>query len=539
MKVPIKLWVLLFFCVATPTVTDILCDDGFLESIWFIIVIPIIPFSYYLNNLYFIYLNLSLIIYQLIYMYFEIFDLRNHFRTDIEVFCITTIMIFIMYLLGTMWAKEIKLGQVKINKLAFYDNLTGLPNRSYLEEKLKNVNLSRQDLSIMIIDFNNYGSLKNLIGEKNADEVLLCFSKLIKEKCPSNVIVARNDLTEFVVLINEITNKQLDKMSGDIINHLTVTPYRVNDFEIFMKSNIGFSSSTTDTKDPYELLKEAGIAVYEAKKRGHNEILSFSHGMYLDYMESSAIKINLSHAIEKGQLEVYYQPQMDLKSSKVIGLEALLRWKHPVLGMVSPEKFIPIAEETGHIVSIGKWVINKVCEQISEWRERGVPLLKVAINVSPVQIHENTLVPYMKKLLEYNQVNPELLEIEITESVVQNIEESITFITEIKKIGVRVSIDDFGTNYSSLSVLPQLPLDFLKIDKSFIKDVSDVENMKKVVKTIVNLGQNLKLKIVAEGIETIEQLMDLKELNCEIGQGYLFSKPLNSKDIESFLSMKL
>jgi EAL domain-containing protein (putative c-di-GMP-specific phosphodiesterase class I) len=302
---------------------------------------------------------------------------------------------------------------------------------------------------------------------------------------------------------------------------------------------VGASLFPCDSKEPQSLLKNAGNALYRARKSGGDDYRFYTEDMNSRASKQFALETSLRHAIDREEFVLHYQPRLAVDSLKITGVEALVRWQHPQLGLVSPAEFIPLAEDNGLIVPIGEWVLRTACRQARQWQEKGLPALRVGVNVSARQFHQQHLAETVLKILEETSLAPEYLELELTESsIMSNAEATIDVLTRLKTMGVTISIDDFGTGFSSLSYLKRLPIDTLKIDRAFIRDVSTDPDDAALVMAIVTLAHNLRLQVVAEGVETDEQLRFLHLLRCDEVQGYRFSKPLAASGLEQLLALK-
>ena len=285
------------------------------------------------------------------------------------------------------------------------------------------------------------------------------------------------------------------------------------------------------------MIENADTAMYFAKKTGKNKYKVFSQLLRDDLNNHFILENGLRKALENNEFILQYQPQLNLETGSVIGVESLIRWNHPKKGLLSPELFIPVAEENGLISQVGYWVLDTACRQLTGWHEKGLTDLTMGVNISPIQFLHKDFINHLEKILTYHKLDPKYLNLEITESVFMNINESLFMLEQLKEIGVKISIDDFGTGYSSLSVMKDLPIDYLKIDKSFVDDLHS--NEKNIVQPIIDMGNKLNLQLIAEGIEYKEQLMILKEKKCHIGQGYYFCKPMDVNGAEAFMKNNL
>jgi EAL domain-containing protein (putative c-di-GMP-specific phosphodiesterase class I) len=320
------------------------------------------------------------------------------------------------------------------------------------------------------------------------------------------------------------------------INESLTKPFIIDNHEIFITASGGISLFPDDGSDAETLLKNAGAALYRTKKQGGNSYQFYTADMNAEALKRMAFENNLRRALERNEFKVFYQPKINIVNGQIVGMEALVRWQHPEFGIVSPAEFIPLAEETGLIVPIGEWVLRTACLQSKAWQDEGFSQLQVSVNLSPRQFSQTNLLEVITGIINETGIDPNCLECEITESLImQNTEEAIRILSELKKLGVKISIDDFGTGYSSLGYLKRLPLDVLKIDKSFVQDVTSAAEDAAIVMTIISLAHNLNLKVIAEGVEIEEQLKFLQLLKCDEWQGFLYSKPVSAAEFRVLL----
>jgi len=424
----------------------------------------------------------------------------------------------------------------EIQQLAFYDSLTGLPNRRLFLERLKQSLVSSvrsgKSGALLLIDLDNFKTLNDTLGHHVGDLLLQQTAERLESCVREGDSVARLGGDEFVVMLENLSTQSLEaasqtKIIGEKILASLSLPYQLESKAHHGGASIGaviFQSGELKIDD---LIKQADIAMYQAKKAGRNALRFFDQKMQATISEQVAMEEELRKALEKQQFELYYQMQID-STSRPIGAEALIRWVHPENGIVSPLQFIPVAEETGLILTIGQWVLNKACTQIKEWQKDELTrALVISINVSAREFRQASFVDQVREAVSNHAIDPNLLKLELTEGLMlENIKESIAIMDELNEIGVQLSLDDFGTGYSSLQYLKSLPLDQLKIDQSFVRDIATDANDKAIVRTIIVMAQSMNLDVIAEGVETVEQHQFLKSSGCHQYQGYLFGKPV-------------
>jgi diguanylate cyclase (GGDEF)-like protein len=430
-------------------------------------------------------------------------------------------------------------GVEKVHHLAFHDALTGLPNRyklmEYLQNSIERCKRNNKELAVIFLDLDRFKFINDSKGHFTGDLIL----KQVAERLVKNVreedIVARHGGDEFIVLMEVVQQTQVEEVVKRIHESFT-QPFLLDSGEEFFTSpSIGISLLSKDGEDSETLLINADIAMYRAKKRGKNTYQFFVHQQDNNQERKIKLEHGLMKALDKKEFLLHFQPQIKLDTAECKGFEALLRWNHSEYGLVSPMEFIPIAEETRLIVPIGQWVIETACRQIKTWQDKGLPAYKVAVNVSVLQLQESNFVEMIKRILHECKISPQFLELEITESFMQDAKESFTILSQLKEIGVKLSIDDFGTGYSSLHILNQLPIDYVKIDQSFIKEMSISPKTASLVKVMIDMGSKLEFEMIAEGIENEWQAKFLNQNGCRFGQGYLFCRPLPADEIEGWI----
>ncbi len=424
-----------------------------------------------------------------------------------------------------------KLAEERLSYLANHDALTGLPNRTLFIERLTlalaHAHRNRKMAAVMFFDLDRFKIVNDTLGHAAGDELLQEVSRLVAGCLREDDTVARLGGDEFTVILEGIGDDQdVAPIAQKIIDTLA-KPMNLSGQEVFVTASIGISVYPNDGRDAHELVKNADAAMYRAKELGKNNYQFFKSDMNARAFERLTLENSLRRALERDEFELHYQPQVDIGSGQVVGAEALIRWRHPEMGLISPDRFIPIAEETGMILPIGEWVLRTACVQNKAWQEAGYPPLHVAVNLSGRQFKQKNLLRMVEQVLSETALDAEYVELEITESVfMDQAAEAIATIGDMRKLGLRLSIDDFGTGYSSLSYLKRFPIDTLKIDRSFVHDITTDQDDAAIVKAVIALAHSLKLMVIAEGVETAEQLDFLREHGCDEIQGYYFSRPL-------------
>lgn len=431
---------------------------------------------------------------------------------------------------------EKKKSEETIKQLAYFDLLTGLPNRNQFNqlfhEALNKANQHNQSLALLFLDVNRFKLINDTLGHPLGDLVLQKFSALISESLFEQSIVSRLSGDEFVILYPFGNRQSAARQAEKIIQQLEA-PFQIDGRNIFVSTSIGISLYPIDGEDPEILLKNADHAMYLAKERGGNHYQFYEREMSVIHSRRSACEQSLRTAIEHNELYLMYQPKFHIPTGKIIGVEALLRWDSHELGSVLPKEFIPIAEESGQIISIGKWALQTACIQMKKWQDAGMEPVPIAVNISAVQFHQEDLVTMILDILHQNELEAKYLELEITESVsMYNSLSCMEKLNALKREGVKISVDDFGTGYSSLSYLHKSPVDTLKIDKSIVQDISTSISASSFIKAIMAMSHSLNLNVIAVGVETHEQLIFLERFGCNNIQGYLFSVPLTARLFE-------
>ncbi|VAW87345.1 diguanylate cyclase/phosphodiesterase (GGDEF & EAL domains) with PAS/PAC sensor(s) [hydrothermal vent metagenome] len=423
---------------------------------------------------------------------------------------------------------------------ATHDALTNLPNRALLHMQLQKA-IARtirtgQQFALLFVDLDRFKAVNDGLGHTSGDTLLKAVGLRLKASSRKSDTVARFGGDEFVIILENIHHEKQAASIARKIHKTLETPYTIEGRECFISASIGISLFPGDGQDAETLLKNADAAMYQAKEKGRNNIQYYSQEMNVHSKERLLLEEELRHAVERQQLVLHYQPQMEFKTGKVLGVEVLLRWQHPRLGLVAPAEFISLAEETGLIVSIGQWVMQTAAAQSKSWQENGLPQLKMAINLSPRQFMEQGITDMIVDILEQNRLDPRYLELEITENLImRDMDSTIDTLQSLKSMGVQLAIDDFGTGYSSLSYLKRFPIDCLKIDQSFVRDIDTNPDDAAITLAIIAMAHSMKLKVIAEGVETKAQFNYLKSHSCDEVQGYYFSRPLPANEIVTIL----
>jgi diguanylate cyclase (GGDEF)-like protein/PAS domain S-box-containing protein len=435
---------------------------------------------------------------------------------------------------------ERKIAQHELYKLAHHDILTGLPNRVLLEDRLQQAKaLSHREQScfaLLFIDLDRFKIINDTLGHSIGDDLLRMVAGRLKRTLRETDTVARIGGDEFIILLTNVKDRSdVSVLSDKILKSMTL-PFNLRDHELFVTTSLGICMYPDDEQDTDEMMKKADIAMYHAKSMGRNNAQFYSDDMDQNASRRFVISNSLRRGLEQNEFRVFYQPKVDMSSDLIVSMEALVRWDHPELGLLSPVEFIQLAEENGLIMQLGEWVLRESCTQNMKWHTEGISNMRVAVNISGYQLQHTQLLSGIKKVLEETGMPPELLELEITESVImQNPEFVVSVLSSFTELGIQISIDDFGTGYSSLAHLKRFSVNTLKIDKSFVRDVDFNSTDAAIATAIIAMGNSLKLNVIAEGVETQAQYDFLKENNCDQVQGFLFSRPLPAGEFTELL----
>ncbi|HET7321818.1 MAG TPA: EAL domain-containing protein, partial [Longimicrobiaceae bacterium] len=427
---------------------------------------------------------------------------------------------------------------------ALHDSLTGLPNRLLFMERLAHaiVRSKRREnylFAVLFLDLDRFKIINDSLGHHVGDELLVLVASRLQDCLRTEDTVARLGGDEFAILLEDIGGIGDATRIAERIQHGLAEPVNLSGFEVFTSASIGIALSSSAYERPEYLLRNADMAMYRAKASGQAHFEVFDRAMHADALARLQMETDLRRALERGEFRLHYQPIVDLETGRLRAVEALLRWAHPDRGRMEPEDFVPVAEETGIILPIGRWVLEEACSRVRQWQERfgeQAPAT-VAVNLSAKQFSQADMVEQIAHALESSGLGAEALRLEITESaVVENADAAVILLERLKRIGVEISLDDFGTGYSSLSYLHRFPLDALKIDRSFVGRMNEEERSAQLVQTVLALARSLGVAAVAEGVETPAQLAALRDLGCQHAQGYLFAPPLDPDELEERLT---
>jgi len=429
----------------------------------------------------------------------------------------------------------VKEAQEKLDHLAHHDPLTALPNRLLFHDRLQHA-LQRaarmgEKLALLFIDLDRFKNVNDTLGHHIGDELLKQVARCLSEKLREGDTLARLGGDEFIVLLENVDGEFGASLVADKLVTMFEQPFMVAGHELFVTCSVGISLFPADATDLNMLIRNADVAMYQAKARGRNGYSFYAPSMTGEGVERLRLETFLRRSIEKEEIFLNFQPQVEIDTGRLVGVEALVRWNHPELGLVPPVRFIPLAEDTGFINQLGKWVLHESCRQMVRWQEAGLHVPKIAVNLSARQFERGSIVNMVAEILRETGLEPGRLQLEVTESVIMSTGDAMVFINDLHSIGVALAIDDFGTGYSSLAYLKQLPVQTLKIDRSFIKDISTDVNDEAITIAIIQLGKSMNLSVIAEGVETQEQADFLLRHGCNLAQGYFYSKPLLADDM--------
>ena len=441
---------------------------------------------------------------------------------------------------------QLKESKEHFRHAAFHDTLTNLPNRALLAENLKFVierakQQEANQFAVLFLDLDRFKNVNDSLGHSIGDQLLIAMARRLESCIRESDMVARLSGDEFAILLDGIPNQNEAAKMARRIQEKLQSPFNLSGHEVFTTTSIGIALSSTGYDHPENMLRDADTAMYRAKAQGKACYEIFDKGMHTHAVYLLQMENDLRRAIDREELRVYYQPIVSLDSGQLAGFEALVRWQHPERGFINPSDFIPLAEDTGLIVPLGLWVLRRACEQLGQWQWQSAAnrSLFMSVNLSGKQVARPKLVSEIRQVLEETRIEPKYLKLEITESaVMENAETAVQLLRRLKALGVQLSIDDFGTGYSSLGYLHRFPVNTLKIDRSFVGRIGEAAENIEIVRTIISLAENMGMEVVAEGVETLSQLSQLRKLKCQYGQGYLFSRPVDAESVSLWISRK-
>jgi len=432
----------------------------------------------------------------------------------------------------------------RVSHLAYHDALTQLPNQTLFKDRLKQAialsSRSDQIQAVLLLNVDRFKTINDSLGYTAGDQMLQAIGQRLASCVRESDTVARFGADEFAVLLMQLTRTQDAANTAKAIKQAVEQAFFIEGRELFISSSIGISIYPNDGRDTPTLLKSAGVALQRAKEKGRGDYEFYTSGHTSHALKQLMLESQMRPGLDRGEFVVEYQPQVDVKTFQLVGMEALVRWNHPALGMLQPADFIELAEETGMITQIGDWVLRTAFAQNKLWLDSGFSPMRLAVNVSARHFQQPAFMGTIRDLLKETDLDPALLELELTEgSIMKEPEKAIEKLNELRDLGIKIAIDDFGTGYSSLSYLKRFPIDTLKIDKTFVDDVTTNEDDAAIAKAIVMMGHALEITVIAEGVETPQQLEYLTSLNCDVMQGYLFSPPLSKDSFTELLMEQL
>lgn len=426
---------------------------------------------------------------------------------------------------------------LQLEHMAYYDTLTGLPNRQSLMKQIDLDIAHQKPLAVLFLDLDQFKHVNDMMGHSAGDQLLQDVANQLRHFVDSSCFVARYAGDEFVLLCTYQQKEEIADLAERLVRSFQ-NPFHIGHKHIYTTTSIGISLFPEDAREGETLIQYADKTMYSIKRGEKNGYRFFSDIKNEELLRQVRLANDIRSAITKNEMSVHYQPLVDLETGEIRGVEALMRWTHSDMGPIAPSLFIPLAEQNGVIVELGEWVLEEACIQVKRWHEAGNSRLRLAVNLSIRQFKSLNFSSRVLNILEKTDFDPALLELEVTESMMQSVEESVLILHELKRHGIKISIDDFGTGYSSLSVLGQLPLDYLKIDRSFTKELTSASSSASIVKLIVDIGHSMNLQVICEGIEKGREVEALLQFGCEFGQGYYFHRPSPPDEIEKLLDLK-
>ncbi|MDQ6418305.1 EAL domain-containing protein [Paenibacillus sp. LHD-117] len=466
---------------------------------------------------------------------------RTGFPLELQVICAP--MIQDHEVIGTLMIShdlsDRKRNVERIRYMAYYDDMTGLPNRTLFQMKLtESLTRAKEDdrlIGICYLDLDGFKLVNASFGREFGDMLLMQVAERLSRDLPEQNLVARMEGDEFALLLNTIESEEdLLEQSRQLLKSIE-EPYELKGFPIHITASIGLVTNNNEQDDGYTLFKKADMALFKAKENGKNDCLLYSDSWSNSSFERLKLQHEMYRAIQRNEFVLHYQPQYDLANGVMVGVEALVRWKHPVRGLLSPGSFIPLAEESGMIVQIGDWVLEEACRQNKAWQEAGLSKIPVSVNLSIRQFLQHDLASRVAEVLQKTGLEAKYLDLEITESMTIDVGHISRCLLAITDLGVGISVDDFGTGYSSFHYLKNFPIDRLKIDRSFVRDIQQDPSDAEIVAAIIAMAHNLNIQVIAEGVETVEQMEFLRKHRCDEMQGFFWSPPVTSENIEQML----
>jgi diguanylate cyclase (GGDEF)-like protein/PAS domain S-box-containing protein len=431
---------------------------------------------------------------------------------------------------------------VEMSHMAQHDTLTNLPNRTLLQDRLTQAIAiaSRNDsrIAVLFLDLDGFKHINDSLGHATGDRLLQFVAKRLLAAVRTSDTVCRLGGDEFVILLSDVAHAgDAGVKAGKILSALSA-PFEMEQITLRITASVGVTTYPEDGQSAELLMRNADLAMYQAKEKGRSNYQFYEKGMNVRALERQSIEGDLRFALERDEFIMYYQPKIDLKSGEITGVEALVRWQHPERGLVGPVQFISIAEDCGLMLPMGRWALRESCRQAKAWQDAGLPPIEMAVNVSSVEFRNDEFLESISTILKETGLEPRYLELELTESVLmQHAEFSVPVLQKLKAMGVRLAIDDFGTGYSSLSYLRQFPIDTLKVDQSFIHEINADTDEATIISAVINMGCRMKHRVIAEGVETAEQLAFLRAHGCDEGQGYYFSRPMPAAETAKLLEL--
>ncbi len=443
----------------------------------------------------------------------------------------------------TQSKKQAEIVAKRMEYHAHHDDLTGLPNRTLLNDRinteLAHARRQKTMMALLFLDLDRFKVINDSLGHAIGDQLLRVISRRLRNCVREEDTVARLGGDEFMILLPRITSSSDAGRIGRKIIDALVEPVSCNGHELHITTSIGISIYPFDSTDTETLIKNADISMYRAKELGRNKVVYYTAEMNAGSRKQLALETNLRKALERGELDLHYQPKINTTHNTIVGVEALLRWNHPTMGAISPADFIPVAEDSGLIIPIGEWVLETAFKQLRKWHDAGHDALTMAVNLSSAQMSRSGIESAISKSLSNAGIDPCMAELEITENVaMQDIDSAVAALEKLKSTGISIAMDDFGTGYSSLGYLRRLPIDIVKIDQSFVRDIPDIKESILIAEAIIAMTQSLNLSLIVEGIENVRQLNYFKKQGCEVMQGFLFSRPVAAGEILKILNTR-